>query len=157
MTIETLNTRSVSACYDARLRLMLLVYRGSVTSAATIQAYQWRAEVFQQVGVEHIRGSINDFRAVTQFATANLLTLQAQTSHLGQLVDMNKHAAALVATPEQDSEIERSLDMTLGHDRKRLVRDYDGAVAFLNAWAAENGMQYNIDPTLLNEIPQELR
>jgi hypothetical protein len=152
--IEPLNTRAIHACYDERLRLMLIVYRHKLDAHTTLQAYDWRARVLSAYGVAGVRGCIDDFRAITEISANNYLTLQDQSSRLNERFDLTHHVVALVARADQDEFLHHANDMTArSHSQRRIVRDYAAAVQLLNEYAQAHGLQHGISGPALQELP----
>ena len=78
------------------------------------------------------RGSIYDFRLVTDFTNRNATTTQRESGKLNRNVDMRNHPVALlVNTIFQEQFVKAFMQLTPGDQRKRIVRSEEDALAFI--------------------------
>jgi hypothetical protein len=156
--VEPLHTKSVTVLYDEERRLIYMAYRGTLTSYLTIQAYDWLGQFFKQTPPHETRGTIVDFRAVEQFPNTNSLTTQNQDSRLYGQIDMSRHATALlVENTDQREHADLAISLSDNARCKRVVSSEAEALAFINQWNAEHGIDFgDVREDLLLTLPAAL-
>ena len=155
MMITPLKTEAVTARYDDDLRLVIVTYRHVLSPDVTASVYRWLGELIARIPVENARGSIYDFRSVTDFQLGNLSTAQTRSRNLNINVDLSKHAVALlVAGMYQEQMVRVSMRVTPQETRKRIVKSEDEALAFINAFNERHGLTFDIDAARLSQWPE---
>jgi hypothetical protein len=135
MNIANLEQDNVTGYYDEEKRILFVTYRGTLTPAATAAVYTWIGCLLNVYGVAHARGSIYDFREVTNFMVGNLTAAQNQSYQLNEQFDLRAHPVALLVNNiYQRAMVKAALNVTPQQDRKRLVHSMEGALAFIEQW-----------------------
>jgi hypothetical protein len=136
MEFERLELEQVSGHYDEASGILFVTYRGSITSDTTAKVYAWISRLIENGnGVNTTRGSIFDFRDVTEFALGNLTTAQNRSESLNTKVDISNHPVALlVDTLYQRMMVKTSMYVTPQQKRKHMVETMDAALNFINTW-----------------------
>ncbi|MDX2137184.1 MAG: hypothetical protein SF123_03745 [Chloroflexota bacterium] len=128
---------TVTAYFDEDTRILRIAYHGVMSPAVTAEFYQWLGSVIKQYPAKVVtaRGSIYDFRAVTEFANSNISSTQRQSQHVNQQVDLQDHPVAIIAKDAlQTALLSATMKITGQQDRKRIVRNEQEAVSFIEAF-----------------------
>lgn len=135
MEPQPLELEQVSGAYDPKNRILYVQYRGHITSEITTQVYAWISALISTYGLTQVRGSIFDFREVTNFVVGNLSTTQHQSYLLNSQVDLSDHPVALLVNNiYQRAMVKAALNVTPQQERKRIVHSMEGALAFIHDW-----------------------
>jgi hypothetical protein len=135
MSIAALEQDSVSGYYDEEQQIVHVTYRGILTPTITAGVYAWISSLSETFDIEHVRGSVYDFRAVTNFAIGNLAATQAHSYRLNEEIDLRNHPVALlVHNIYQRAMVKAALNLTPQQERKRLVHSMEGALSFIEHW-----------------------
>lgn len=141
MTEFTLKTDEIDARYDATEKLLIVVYQGVLSPEVTSQFYGWLINLMKEnpALVAEARGSIYDFRQVTDFQSKNITTARRESSSVTQTADVRDHPVALVVESKlQERMVESTMRITQQTDRKRVVHTIEEAKAFIDDWHQEN-------------------
>ena len=133
-------TDEFEARIDAESTIMTVTYRCTLSPELTTGFYKWMMGVAQDYPelVTATRGSIFDFRQVTEFVSSNLSTVRRESKKAGQDRDLQNHPVALVVeTLMQEKMVGLTMKLTEGQNRKRIVRSMDEAQGFISKWHAE--------------------
>ncbi|MCL4247347.1 MAG: hypothetical protein KJ065_04255 [Anaerolineae bacterium] len=131
------DTEHYSAHYDAQRLLLFVRYQGALTPAISIQFYQWLIGAIKDNPhlLTEARGSIYDFRAVTELANTNMSSTQRQSQQVNQQVDLQNHPVALIAKDSvQQALLTATMRISPQQDRKKVVRSEAEALAFIDAF-----------------------
>lgn len=137
---QRLDDKQISAYYNPETGVLHVVYRGILSPDVSAQFYGWLSAAMAQHPEEVLRarGSIYDFREVTQFDNANLFTAFRQSKNLNQQADLANHPVALVVANNFQAEFVRlTMQITPGHDRKRVVATPEEGLAFIEDFHAK--------------------
>jgi hypothetical protein len=135
---ERLETEEVSAYYDEEQQIAFITYKEVVTRAATEQAYAWALRNFPLTDVSKARGSIDDFRQVKRFAVGNLGAVQKNNFQVSRSGHFDNHPVALlVETHMQEMSVRTVMLITIGEERKRVVRTVEEAFQFFDEFHAQ--------------------
>jgi hypothetical protein len=132
-----LHSENIDAHYDEEQCLLFVRYRGVMSPAVTAQFYHWLGDVAKQhpQKVMAARGSIYDFREVTEFATSNLSSTARQSEQVNQQIDLHNHPVAIVARDAmQVALLTVTMKVSGQQDRKRIVRSEEEAAAFIETF-----------------------
>ncbi|MDQ7027160.1 MAG: hypothetical protein Q9P44_16565 [Anaerolineae bacterium] len=139
--IQALKTEQIEASFDETRGLLLVKYRGKLLSVVTNQFYAWLMANMKAnpEKVTEARGSIYDFRDVTDFEIDNLSAPQQGSKQLTSQSDVTGHPVALIVNDiYQEGMVKLSMQLTEQQDRKRIVKSTDEAVAFIDNWYKEH-------------------
>jgi hypothetical protein len=136
MRFERLELEHVSGHYDEVSGILFVAYRGSITSDTTAKVYAWIGRLIEQGdGVDTTRGSVFDFREVTDFALGNLTTTQTRSQSLNTKFDISHHPVALiVGSLYQRMMVKTAMYVTPQQKRKQMVESMDEALNFIETW-----------------------
>lgn len=140
--LPALKHENVEAEYETDSKLFLVKYRGQLSPAVTNVFYQWLIPAMQThpTMVQEARGSIYDFRDVTDFVSGNMTTARRQSHAANQSIDLQNHPVALIVdNPLQERMVSIIMKLTEQTDRKRLVRSMSGAREFIDYWHETHG------------------
>ena len=152
---DWLHTDSVTAFYDPDTMLGLVEFRGVLSADVTAAVYKWIFQIVQQIPLEQGRGSIYDFREVTEFKRDNSAAAFRQSTTLSTTVDTSNHPVALIIENFiQERAVKLIMRITPQEERKRIVHSQQEAVAFINAWNRRKGRIFDLDARQLNAWPQ---
>lgn len=135
--LPVLKHENVEAEYETNSKLLLVKYRGQLSPSVTNVFYQWLIPLMQANPnmVVDARGSIYDFRDVTDFVSGNMTTARRQSHAANQSIDLQNHPVALIVdNPLQERMVSIIMKLTEQTDRKRLVRTMSGAREFIDYW-----------------------
>jgi hypothetical protein len=135
--ISYITTQNFSVTYDQNEQLLLVTYQGLLTSQITQSFYQWLIPIMKENPhlVSNTRGSIYDFRLVTEFQTTNMITARRESQSANRDTDMSNHPVALIAENlQQEQAIKLLMQLTEQVERKRIVNSMDEAKAFIRSW-----------------------
>lgn len=141
MSEFTLKTDEIDAHYDTEEKLLIVAYTGILSADVTSQFYSWLVSTMKEnpTLVGEARGSIYDFRGVTDFQSSNITTTRKQSTTVNQSVDIRDHPVALVVeTILQERMIASTMRLTQQTDRKKIVYSIEDAKAFIEAWHKDN-------------------
>ncbi|MFN8371789.1 MAG: hypothetical protein U0694_02785 [Anaerolineae bacterium] len=128
-------TPEFTAYWEETQGVFYVVYRGVLTSSVTHAVYEWTTEFAQVVNVEEVRGAVYDFRQVTDAETGNLAAVHRESRNLNVRVDTSHTAVALIVeTVHQEQIVRISMQVTPGHERKRIVKSMDEALKFIDEY-----------------------
>ena len=139
-TIQPLKTEQIEASFDETQGLLLVTYSGELSSDVTQQFYGWLVGNIQAnpEKVVQARGSIYDFRDVTDFRLDNLAALQQGSKDVRQQADPTNHPVALIVNDiYQEGMVKLAMQVTSQQNRKRIVRSHDEAKVFIENWHKE--------------------
>jgi hypothetical protein len=131
------NSESINAYFDEDRKILCVTYRGVMSPAVTAEFYQWLGSIIRDnpAKVGTARGSVYDFRNVTEFANSNISSTQRQSQHVNQQVDLQDHPVAIIAKDAlQTALLSATMKITGQQDRKRIVRSEQEALAFIDAF-----------------------
>ncbi|MBN8620233.1 MAG: hypothetical protein J0L63_15090 [Anaerolineae bacterium] len=138
MEIEKLNTPQVMGDFDFDGdRIVRVTYRGKLSPDVTRTMYAWLGRLVASVGgdIRIARGSIYDFRQVTDFDSHNLTSAQRQSSNLKTQVDADelRHhpVALLINSLKQEQFVKLNMQIVGREERQRVVRTEEEAVNFI--------------------------
>jgi len=134
-------TDSIDAYYDTEEKLLVVAYHGVLSAEITSQFYGWLVSTMKEnpALVSEARGSIYDFRGVTDFQSSNITTARKESTTVSQTVDVRDHPVALlVETIFQERMVNSTMRLTQQLDRKRIVHSIEDAKAFIDEWHKEN-------------------
>lgn len=129
-----LEEKHVTAYYDPESRILHVAYRGILSPEVSAQFYHWLGMAIARFPeeVSRARGSVYDFREVTQFDNANLTSTQRESKTLNEQADFTNHPVAmLVANNIQEEFARLTLMITPGQKRKRIVYSPEEALVFI--------------------------
>jgi hypothetical protein len=135
--IKALKTEQIEAEFDEVRGLLLVKYCGELSSDVTKQFYGWLVGEMQAnpEKVGESRGSIFDFRDVTDFGIDNLSATQQSSKQVNKQADVTNHPVALIVNDVyQEGMVKLSMQVTEQQERKRIVKSVDEAVAFIQSW-----------------------
>jgi hypothetical protein len=135
MKYEKLETANVIAHFDEEDSVLRITYIGQVTPDVTESVYSWIGRLIVSSGgnVGLARGSIYDFRQVTDFVNRNLSTAQRESSQLSRKVDVSNHPVALlVDTFYQEQFVRLSMKVSKQDNRKRIVHSEADALTYID-------------------------
>jgi hypothetical protein len=139
--IQALKTEQIEAEFDDVRGLLLVKYRGELSSDVTKQFYGWLMGEMQTnpEKVTEARGSVYDFRDVTDFGIDNLSATQQGSKQVTKQADVTNHPVALIVNDVyQEGMVKLSMQVTDQQDRKRVVKSMDEAVTFIQEWYKKN-------------------
>lgn len=135
MDVERLELEQVTGYFDEDKGIVFVVYRGLLSADISAKVYGWLGKLIQTHGIGLARGSVYDFRAVTDFALGNLTTTQTRSANLNSKVDMRHHPVALVVgSLYQRMTVKTAMNVTPQQKRKRIVESLEDALEFINQW-----------------------
>jgi hypothetical protein len=137
MAIPVLDTETVRAEYNAETKILCVTYFGILSPDVTNQYYGWLIPIMQNHPhlVTEARGSIYDFRQVTDFRSSNITTARKQSQTASQSAELKNHPVALVVeTPLQERMVSVMMKLTEQTDRKKLVSSVEEAQDYITAW-----------------------
>ena len=147
MKPERLELEQVSGGYDEEHQLLYVAYRGAVTAEVTTQVYAWARQLIADYGLGAARGTIFDFREVTNFVIGNLTATQYNSYQLNNLEDLQEHPVALLVNNiYQRAMVKAALNVTPQQERKRIVHTLEGAWAFIDDWHTQEHKQPEAKP-----------
>jgi len=116
--------------------IAFVTYSGAIGGDVTTHVYDWVAQVFETYGVKAVRGSVFDFRDVTEFLNTNLRAVQKRSTGLNLQVDMTHIAVGLIVKKNlaQENMVRTALKLSPQETRKRVVYSMDEALAFVNEY-----------------------
>lgn len=133
-----------SVHYDFEERLVRVRYKGQLTPATSAHFYQWLMDAIQanpQLLTE-ARGSIYDFRDVTELANTNMSSSQRQSRQVNDQVDLHNHPVALIAKDSvQRALLTATMRISPQQDRKRVVGNEAEAIAYIEAFHKQQERQ----------------
>jgi hypothetical protein len=135
--IKVLKTEQIEAEFDDIRGFLLVKYRGELSSDVTKQFYGWLMGEMQAnpEKVSEARGSIYDFRDVTDFGMDNLSATQQSSKQVSKQADVTNHPVALIVNDVyQEGMVKLSMQVTEQQERKRIVKSVDEAIAFIQSW-----------------------
>jgi len=135
--IKPLKTEQIEAEFDDIRGFLLVKYHGELSSDITKQFYGWLMGEMQAnpEKVSEARGSIYDFRDVTDFGMDNLSATQQSSKQVSKQADVTNHPVALIVNDVyQEGMVKLSMQVTEQQERKRIVKSVDEAVAFIQSW-----------------------
>jgi hypothetical protein len=146
MASDSLDSEQVSSSYDEQRQILCVTFRGAVTPEITSQVYKWFRQWIETYGLREVRGTILDFRKVTNFVVGNLNATETNSQRLNQDYDLRNHPVALLVYDiYQQAMVKAALNMTPQQERKRIVHTPEGAWAFITEWH-EQQLQENSNP-----------
>jgi hypothetical protein len=135
MNSAALEQDDISGYYDKALQILFVTYRGILTPASTAVVYSWLNGLIEAHGIREARGSVFDFRMVTNFAVGNLSATQTHSYRLNNEIDLSNHPVALlVHNIYQRAMVKAALNVTPQQERKRIVHTLEGALSFIEHW-----------------------
>ena len=144
MNVPRLDSDPVTAYFDPVSQITHTIYRGKLTPEVTLQAYQWTFAALEVIDVKDIRGSIYDFRRVTEFHNANLSILQRVSQKANIQYDFSHIPVALIVSSLlQEHLVLVYMKVSPQEKRKRIVKSEPEALAFINEWHKRDQLQVN--------------
>lgn len=138
MTFQPLQQEQVQAHYEPEEKIVYVRYTGILGSDASDSAYNWLAQLIEEIGIDNIYGEIFDFCAVTQFQPDNLINARKHSRKLNLRVNVHETPVAMVVRDAVQEEILRGPMRNVPENRrKRIVHSYDEALAFFEEWYRE--------------------
>lgn len=126
---------NATAAYDPSTHIITVAYRGVLDGDVTANVYGWLEELYKKVSVTQVKGQIFDFRQVERFDDSNLTVARRASNRMNMLQDTSQFPVALiVANPEQEEVLRGPMRISEGHQRKRIVRNADEALSFIDNW-----------------------
>ena len=130
-------SETIAAYYDEERLLLRVKYRGVMTPAVTAEFYGWLVSAIkahpEKVG--HARGSIYDFRDVTEVVNSNISSTARQSEQVNQQIDLHNHPVAIITRDAvQSALLTVTMRLSGQQDRKRIVRTEQEAIAFIDAF-----------------------
>jgi hypothetical protein len=125
----------VAAYYDEANKLLRVQYIGSVTPAVTAEFYHWLGEVIKKhpEKVVTARGSVYDFRSVTEIANSNVSSTARQSDQVNHQMDLHNHPVAIIIKDvAQGAVLTVTMKLTGQQDRKRIVKTEAEALTFID-------------------------
>src|SRR3989304_1765821 len=100
MEFTQLNTERVKGRFDDKDGILRVTYFGVVSPDVTMAVYSWLGQLVAEAGgdVSKARGSIFDFRLVTDFTNRNTTTAQRESGKLNRNIDIRNHPVALLVS-----------------------------------------------------------
>ncbi|MBZ0285132.1 MAG: hypothetical protein K8L97_30645 [Anaerolineae bacterium] len=136
---KTLDTPQVKGRFDPEDGILYVSYHGVLTPDVTRAVYGWMGELIAQAGgdISLARGSVYDFRDVTDFDAHNLTSVQRQSAQVQDQANLQNHPVALVVdTMKQEQFVKLFMKLTAQEDRKRIVHSVEGALQFIKLFLA---------------------
>jgi hypothetical protein len=134
MSLPRIDRPNLTAYFDLERRLTHVIYRGPMTADMTVDVYRWIIELAstpQAAENSEVRGSLYDFREVTDFQQYSLSTVQRESRQLSFNIDVSKiPVALLVNSLMQEQMVSVGMKITTGEHRKRIVHSEEAAFAF---------------------------
>lgn len=131
----------IAAYYDEERLILRVKYLGVMTPAVTAEFYQWLGNIIRTnpEKVMTARGSIYDFRDVTEFANSNISSTARQSGQVNQQMDLQNHPVAIIAKDAiQSATLTVTMRVSGQQDRKRIVRTEADAIAFIEEFHARS-------------------
>ena len=131
----------IAAYYDEERQILRVKYVGVMTPAVTSEFYHWLGSVAKSNPdkVLTARGSIYDFRDVTEFANSNISSTARQSEQVNQQLDLQNHPVAIIAKDAiQTATLTVTMRVNGQQDRKRIVKSETDALAFINDFHARS-------------------
>lgn len=136
--VNALKNEQVQAEYDAEKKILRVTYSGELSSDVTNQFYAWLLPMLQKQPqlVTEARGSIYDFRCVSDFKSSNMTTARKHSQTATQQnMELKKHPVALlVESPLQERMVSVMMLLTRQSDRKKLVYSLEEAEDYISDW-----------------------
>jgi hypothetical protein len=133
-----LKTEQVHAEYDAETKILRVTYTGELNPDVTNQFYAWLLPMLQKQPhlVTEARGSIYDFRGVTDFKSSNMTTARKHSQTATQQnMELKKHPVALLVESQlQERMVSVMMVLTRQSDRKKLVYSLAEAEQYISDW-----------------------
>ena len=118
--------------------------KGQLPPATSAQFYQWLIESIKANPhlLTEARGSIYDFRDVTELANANMSSSQRQSQQVNQQVDLQNHPVALIVKDSvQRALLTATMRISPQQDRKRVVQSEAEAMAYIDSFHKQQERQ----------------
>lgn len=132
--IQDLDKPCVHATYDSDQRLIFIQYSGILDGAATRMYYRWLTQEVAPV-IKQVRGTIFDFRQVASIEVSNTRTVTQSSHAVHRQLDLRHVAVALIAKDHYQEQLLRITAAMTPHPQvKRIVRDMDAALAYVDEW-----------------------
>jgi hypothetical protein len=145
MDIERLELEQVTGYFDEETKLLITTFRGLLTADTSAKVYAWLGRLIQTYGIGLARGSVYDFREVTDFALGNLTTTQARSSSLNSKANISNHPVALIVGGlYQRMTVKTAMNVTPQQKRKRIVESMEEARAFIEEWHRQPMLEIEI-------------
>lgn len=126
---------NANVVYDSASHIITVTYQGVLGGDVTTQVYQWLEDLYKEISMSEIKGQIFDFRQVVRFDDSNLTVARRASNRMNMLQDTSQFPVALiVANPEQEEVLRGPMRIPEGHQRKRIVRSQQEALAFIRDW-----------------------
>jgi hypothetical protein len=131
----------IAAYYDEERHILRVKYLGIMTPAVTSEFYHWLGSMIKSYPTKVMtsRGSIFDFRDVTEFANSNISSTARQSEQVNQQTDLHNHPVAIIARDAiQSATLTVTMRLSGQQDRKRIVKSEAEALAFIDDFHAHN-------------------
>ncbi len=126
---------NANVVYDSASHIITVTYQGVLGGDVTTQVYQWLEDLYKEISMSEIKGQIFDFRQVVRFDDSNLTVARRASNRMNMLQDTSQFPVALiVANPEQEEVLRGPMRIPEGHQRTRIVRSQQEALAFIRDW-----------------------
>jgi hypothetical protein len=123
--------------YNSDQGVLYVTYRSIMSPDITRQFYQWLGGMVAKNPEELMRskGSIYDFRQVTNFDNRNLTTVQRESQQFNQQADASNHPVALIVQSKLQEQLVRvTMRVSPQQDRKRIVFSDKAALDFIESY-----------------------
>jgi hypothetical protein len=138
MDLPKINQPNLTAYFDKERGISHVVYRGNMDSGMTIVIYRWIFEMANYLEADDVRGSIYDFREVTDFQSYSLSAVQRESRNLNVTLDVSSIPVALLVTNKlQETMVRVAMQVTPQEYRKRIVFSEAEAIAFFEEWHSQ--------------------
>lgn len=140
--VAHLSRDDVTCHYDLTEHLVFITYFGEITPEVTTAVYGWIPQAFTNNDIKLVRGSVFNFCHVTRFNNANLGSVRKTSSNLNAKFDMSHVAVALlVGNMRQEKMVKVAMKVTPQEERKRIVKSYQDAYAFIEGFQVKRAEQ----------------
>jgi hypothetical protein len=151
MEYPQLESENALAHIDPTSSIVYITYRNTLNPQATALVYAWMNALATLFDPKLVRGSIFDFRAVTEIDQANLAKARHESRSINSAHDFSHIPTALVVeTAAQRQTAELSVRISKAPDRIRIVENTEDALAFFEEWHARQA-----DPSPLEHKPDQ--
>ncbi len=138
-----LDTKNAKGFVDPELRLVYQSYHDIVTPDVTRVMYQWIGNGMHWFNVNAFRGSIFDFREVTQFTVGNNPVAIKSSKSINENLDTTIYPVVMVVDSiQQEIKVRLSL-MGEPAARKFICRTNETALEFINEWNKQSGRHFD--------------
>ncbi len=133
MSLPRIDSQALTAYFDEAQKIVYMRFHGSLTPAIVTSLYDWISTLIETVGVQNIRGAVNDLRGMTFLQSYSLGILAKESRKANARQDLTHIPTTYIVQNLLQDQIGR-IAIKVAPNRRSVVRSEEEALGFIDEW-----------------------